>query len=306
MRRPETVSCPPVADQNFLRHARQIEQLAARILRNTTRIHDPSFYASAQFRNLHRARPQASMQAPSSEPSTAPAPLKRTHSPPFLRGRRRFPVPTKALAVRVEHSTRRAAPVSCPPRRAPAPALPRSAGTKYLNLAHSFPAMRGSAGARLPAGATAAAPLQALVETRLAASQQRHRPGPESPDALSPTAPPRPARFPRAHPCVRSRPRQILHRSSAAADAARDCEGRQYLDSTNPRASSDPARAEIPAMQRVGRPAAAALPRQTRVPGLRKRFADEFPRVLECRYREKCAAGPSPPDRRACAPWQFS
>ena len=56
VRRPETIARPPVADQNFLRHARQIQQLTALILRNATRIHHPSFYSSTQFRNLHRAR----------------------------------------------------------------------------------------------------------------------------------------------------------------------------------------------------------------------------------------------------------
>src|SRR6266481_2105801 len=122
--------------------------------------------------------------------------------------------------------------------------------------------MRGPVVAGPPAGASTNAP---PVETRLAASQQRHRPG-ESPDALAPNAPPRLARFPPAHPCVRSRPRQILPRLAAAADAVRDCEGRQYPDSTSPRASSALVREEIPAMQRAENPAAAALTRQTRVP----------------------------------------
>jgi hypothetical protein len=56
MRRPETISRPPVADHNFLRHVRQIQQLRAIIFGNTARIHHSSFYENAKFRNLDRAR----------------------------------------------------------------------------------------------------------------------------------------------------------------------------------------------------------------------------------------------------------
>src|SRR4029077_273188 len=142
-----------------------------------------------------------------------PAPVKRTGSPPFLRGRRRFPVPTKALAVRVEDAAHPAGPVSYQPPHTLVQAPPRSAETRYSNQAYAFPTTRGSAAAGPPKEVpTNASP----VETRLAASQQRHHPGSESPDAFAPSAPPRLAQSPTVRPCVRSRPRQILPRSSAA------------------------------------------------------------------------------------------
>src|ERR1700687_4266632 len=250
--------------------------------------------------------PELRCDRPVQEPPPRPAPPKRTHTPPlvhasFLPSRRKVPVPIKVPSVPVEDTARPAAPVSCPPlpcppTLVPAPAPRRLAGTKYSNRARSFPAIHAPAGAGPPVEAPAAAQRQVPVETRLAASH-RPRPPPEPPDARVPNAPPRPARFPPTHPCVRSRPRQILPRSSAAADAARDYEGRQYPDSTNLPANSAAARAEIPAMQRGGSPAAAAPTRQTRVPAPQRRFADERPKVPECRYRERCAAAPSPPDR---------
>src|SRR5208282_4111122 len=169
-----------------------------------------------------------------------------------------------------EDCARPVAPVACLPVRAPTQAPPRSTGTRYSNRAHWFPATSASIGAGPPAEAPAAAP---VVETRLAASGHRNkrpRTAPEPPDARAPNAPPRPAQFPPAHPCVRSRPRQIPLRSSAADDAARDYEGRQYHDWRNPHASSGLARAKSPAMQRGGSPAAAAPTRQTRAPALRK------------------------------------
>jgi hypothetical protein len=52
---------------------------------------------------------------------------------------------------------------------------------------------------------------------------------------------------------------------------------------------------------RGGSRAAAAPLRRTRALLFEKRSADECPKVRECRCREKCAAAPSPPDRRECA-----
>src|ERR1035437_8548939 len=109
---------------------------------------------------------------PVQEFSPRPARLKRTHNralvdAPLPAGYRKASVPTEGPNGHVEESLV-AGPFSFPPDRAPIPAPPQSAGTRYLNREHSRAAIRAAAGAAPPAGARTAAP---PVETRLAASQ---------------------------------------------------------------------------------------------------------------------------------------
>jgi hypothetical protein len=114
MRRPVTIARPPVADQDFLRHALRIEQLPALVLGNA---------AISTMR--------ASMQRPVREFRPCPAPLRRTHnSLAFREHRSGSNSSSRSCAVHAEDSNRRHSNFSCLPIRGPAPAPARSGGTR--------------------------------------------------------------------------------------------------------------------------------------------------------------------------------